>query len=75
VNPGPIYVGYSPLDAGWTNPQGTYSEGIHRVTHQQYGTIQFTDSGTTITARFRGYAVSGSSESVAFDFTHDFDGT
>jgi phosphodiesterase/alkaline phosphatase D-like protein len=75
VNPGPIYVGYSPLDAGWTNPQGTYSEGIHRVTHQQYGTIQFTDSGTTITARYRGYAVSGSSESVAFDFTHDFDGT
>lgn len=75
VNPGPIYLGYSPLDAGWTNPQGTYSEGIHRVTHQQYGTLEFTDAGSTITARFRGYAVSGSNETTEIDFTHVFDGT
>jgi phosphodiesterase/alkaline phosphatase D-like protein len=70
-SPGGIPVAqFAPLDAGFTADDGTYSEGIHKTEQQQYGTLHFTDDGTNVTVRARGWSVNSSSvETVEFDMS------
>ena len=74
ANPGPPVVVFAPMDSAFTTDDGTWSEGIHKDTKQQYGTIQFEDTGLQITVTARAYAVSGASESLAFTLSKVFPG-
>lgn len=69
VTPGPPYAGFAPLDCSFNHFAATCQQAF-QTRKQQYGTILFTDTGTQITARLRGYALSsspGSTSSVQFD--------
>jgi phosphodiesterase/alkaline phosphatase D-like protein len=70
-SPGGIPVAqFAPLDAPHTADDGTYSEGIHKTEQQQYGTLHFTDDGTNVTVRARGWSVNSSSvEAEEFDMS------
>ena len=62
-SPGGIPVfGFAPLDGSITVPTGTYSEGTHFDSNQQYGTMSFVDAGPTITVTGKAWEVNGASE-------------
>ena len=68
-DPGPPYVGYAPIDASFNHFSATPQQ-VYQTRRQQYGTIEFTDTGAQITARMRGYALSaspGATAAVQFD--------
>lgn len=66
---GPPYAGFAPLD-GTFNDFSASAQQTYQTRRQQYGTLEFTDIGTQITVRARGYALSaspGSTSSAQFD--------
>jgi phosphodiesterase/alkaline phosphatase D-like protein len=66
-SPGGIPVfGFAPMDGSVTTELGTYTEGSHFDSNQQYGTLAFVDSGSTITVTGKAWAVDGTSEDEIF---------
>lgn len=74
VNDGPPLVGFAPLDAGVTTYSGTYTEPASTDSNQQYGTLEFVDTGTQITVTAQAWAVDGSDESQVFSIQKVFTG-
>lgn len=73
---GPPYAGFAPLDATFNDFSAT-AQNRYQVRRQQYGTLEFTDSGSDITVTARGYALSaspGSTSSLQFTLAKTFTG-
>lgn len=75
ANDGPPLSGFAPMDAGATTYSGTYTISPSTDSKQQYGTLEFTDTGSQITVTARAYEVAGiGSESEAWNFSKVYTG-
>lgn len=70
--PGVMTVTFAPLDGQWTDSSGTWSEGEHIDSHQQYGTLDIVDDGDSITLTAKGWAVSDETEAEMFSLAKVF---
>ena len=67
ANPGPVVTSFGPLDNSWETSSGSWSEGIHKTTEQQYGTLDLEDDGTNVTATIRGWSTASGTELEEFE--------
>lgn len=65
ITDGPPLTGFSPLDAGATTYSGTYTISPSTDTKQQYGTLEFVDTGSQITVTGRAWEVNGTTSEAA----------
>lgn len=74
-NDGPPLFCAAPLDNANSIKGGPYSEGTYTTSKQQYGTVEISDSGTSITVTARGWDVDGASETNVMTLVSTFAST